>query len=479
VAAAASPPTRAEVYQQLGVDHVAADYGILVDTSASMKEGDLYGQVRGALRPLLDALSPQDHLSLITFDSVPTVRFSDRIGGSASQALGRLPAEPAGKFTDLGAAIGEALREFERPDAAGVNTLLLLTDGRHDPAAGSSYPTTSGQAWTALADRAHALRGRHRVSAFGIELGSGPTDAGLLQRVFSQASVLALPPGQIGGYLERVKLLTSAEKARAILASDRGGAVTVTWSGDSLSHLDLNRGHARVTVTLHSSMVHVPLELSGFRLSSTGLPIKASSLPEHLRLAPRGARAFQLDLAFPALGGFGLGRHTVHEHGTLALAAAVTPSWDRVLRDDLGMPLRPPLRTGAVPTRGSGRVGWSFLTLGALLALALALVGLVRLRSVRRKPRLRGSLSVIRDGEELLASDLRGRKARLGKGSLRLPEGKLEGSLMAVRRQARGDPIVEHGVKVVARANGRAQRAVLWSGGSLTVGDYQIQYTDD
>src|SRR6266545_2984088 len=112
--ASGRPAELAEVLQGLRVDTVPADYVLLIDTSRSMDQAGLYGPVRRSLRTLLDALDSSDHVSLITFDAHPTLRYSGT-ATAESGPLQRLPAAATGASTDIGAAIGAGLRELERP----------------------------------------------------------------------------------------------------------------------------------------------------------------------------------------------------------------------------------------------------------------------------------------------------------------------------------------------------------------------------
>ncbi|MGH3623700.1 MAG: hypothetical protein ACRDQ5_18215, partial [Sciscionella sp.] len=66
-----------QVLKALQVSQIDADYVILIDTSRSMEDGHLYENVQTSLRPLLTSLSPRDHLSLITFDTLSTLLYRD------------------------------------------------------------------------------------------------------------------------------------------------------------------------------------------------------------------------------------------------------------------------------------------------------------------------------------------------------------------------------------------------------------------
>lgn len=477
--ASGRPAELAEVLQGLRVDTVPADYVLLIDTSRSMDQAGLYGPVRRSLRTLLDALDPSDHVSLITFDAHPTLRYSGT-ATAESGPLQRLPAAATGASTDIGAAIGAGLRELERPDAQKVGTMLLFTDGKHKPPAGSPYSGSGGSAWRDLADRARVLRARHQLSGYSVELGSGPTDASLLSREFPDAEVLALPADQLRSFFQRVKLSTRVRKARSVLATDRTGAVAVSWPGGQLTRLELGRGSGEAAVTLRSTMAHVPVELTDLSLRTSGMPLRATGLPDRLTLGPGEERTFPLHLTSPRLGrGRSIGRRTVVRIGRLAVAATITSPWDQVLREDLNLPVRAGLTGQATAVRATGQVGWSPAAVVALALLLVALAGLLRLGHVRRQPRLIGTLIVTQGMEVVLNQELRGHSAKLGKGALSVPQSRLRGSVKGARRRSEHDEGPEHGVKLQARAGGRTRKGVLWNGDSLNVGSYEISYADE
>ncbi len=473
------PAEFAEVLQELRVDTVAADYVLLIDTSGSMDRAGLYGPVRRSLQLLLDALDPSDHVSLITFDARPTLRYSGTPTAEGGP-LERLPAAATGQSTDIGAAISAGLRELERPDAQTVGTMLLFTDGKHEPPAESPYSGTSGPVWRDLANRARALRDRHQVTGYPVELGSGPTDASLLSREFPDVEVLALPPDQLRSFFQRVKQSTRVRKARSVLAADRAGAVVVSWPGRRLTNLKLGRGNGEAVVTFQSTMAHVPLELTGVSLKASGITLRATGLPDRLTLEPGEERSLTLHLTFPPLSrGWSIGRRTVIQSGRLAVAATITSPWDQVLRENLNLPVHAGLIGQVTAVRATGQVGWSGAAVVASALLLLALAGLLRLGRLRRQPRLVGTLTITRGTEVVIDQGLRGRSAKIGKGTLSMPQPRLRGSVKGARRRNEDDERPEHGVKVRARANGRARKGVLWNGDSMDVGSYEISYADE
>lgn len=466
-----------DVLQALAVDKVAADYVVIVDTSASMREGNLYGQVREALRPLLEGLEPADHLSLLTFNATPGVRFVGPVGESPARALAQLPPDPAGCNaneragckTDIGDAIGRALDELERPGARAIGTIVLLTDGLHDPPTRSSYPKISGPAWDALSARAKALTGTHRITAYALALGP-QTDAALLKQVFLETAVLQLPPDQIGPYLQRIKDKTRLEKARQLLTSDLNGVIQTSWDTKKLHALDLNAGIGQAEVTLHSTMAHVPVALTGLELTAKGFAVEAHDLPKELSLAPGESRTLAVELHFSRPGGFDLCRRTITKRSRLILASTITSPWGEVLHRDLGLELRPQLTGAQADLEATGEVGWRYAPPGVcLVILLLALPLLYAAVHYVRQPRLVGVLGVSRDGQPLLEYPLGGHKTRL----------KVDGDSLrcAVRpKRRRYDGRTGCGVSIVAKSGGEVRRKTLWSHDGLEVGDYEITY---
>src|SRR5450759_3775370 len=353
-AAAAGPQaSRDEVFHALGVDEINADYVIAVDTSASMQDGDLYGQVTGALRPLLQALPPADHLSLLTFDTVPALRYSGPVGSPGDRALAQLPPRATGANTDLGNAISAAMRELQRPDAARIQTLILITDGKQDAPPGSAYPATSGPGWEQLATRAQALPAVHPIASYALAV-RPETDAAVLAQVMPETQVLNLPGDQVAGFFDRVKSDTRAAKARAVLRPDLSQPVQVSWRPADLAGLDLRRGTATTVVSLSSTTTRVPLTLSSLAVRSRGVDVQAVGLPDTLTLAPGATTALPLTLRFHQRGGFGWGQRSVTETGQLEVTGSFGSPWRAVVTDDLGLPFEPKLAGATVATRARG-----------------------------------------------------------------------------------------------------------------------------
>lgn len=197
---------------------VHADYIVLLDNSQSMAAPNRYPLTLAALPRLFEGLPAADHVSLSTFGrSVQNVYTGPP--RSAAYLVGRLPAQPTADATDLGPAIGAALDELERADAAPVAGVLLITDGLPDPPPDSPYADPASPAWAALVRRAHAVLRDDKV-IYPVLLGAGGFDDAEAARVLGNTVVLH--PGDLDRY--RNDLATVRTRAETAEARVRTGA---------------------------------------------------------------------------------------------------------------------------------------------------------------------------------------------------------------------------------------------------------------
>lgn len=436
--------SRGEVFAALGVDTVKADYVVIVDTSGSMREGNLYGQVVSSLGPLLAAVAETDHLSLLTFDTTPAIRYSGLVGSPSDRALGQLPSDARGEATDIGSAIDAGIQELERPDASSVGSLLLITDGRHDPPSGSGYQSTTGASWDALARRGAAVKSARGITSYALAL-IPDTDAALLNSVLPGTSVVALPADQLGPFLERVKEETRIQKARSLLSGDLPVRIDVSWDSSSLNDLDLNEGRGSTELVLTSRSKSIPVRLRDLRVvAAEGFSVDVAGLPDDVVLGPGESRTIRVQLRFPTAGGFGLGRSDVTRSGSVSLAAAVESPWQEVLRGDLGLPYEADVEQNSAPLRGRGQEGYGWPTL--VLIATPFLLGLLFLGFllVNRHPKLRGTVTATPSGQPSQKVQLGGRVVPIGttRGSrLSIPgKGRIVGKRVT-RKTGRGHDI--------------------------------------
>lgn len=418
VSAQAAPapdgPSRAQVYTALGLDDQPADYVVLVDTSWSMRQDGRYDTVRSTLRPFLESLSPKDHVALVAFDTRPDTRY---IGPAADTdaIMSRVPPGPTPSgATDVGAALETALGELERDDASEIASLVLVTDGQHDPGAGSRYPGTSGAAWATLQQRAQNIAKHTELAGYALPLGSGATGADLLDDVVPHTTVLRPDSVQdLGAYLQRAGERTRARKAQRVLAPDQGKGVTAAWSGSGRT--DLTDGTGTGRLTLSSTTRHVPMTVTGLRAAVGDPSVTVTGLPSRLTLKPGESRSFEVRLSGRLPDGPIPYERTDDADGTLAVSGEVASSWKRALEPavPLEVPEQVRVTRATVPLRGT--VGSPTL-LPALTAsvLVIALTAWLLWRRTHR-PRLRGALLLEPAFEEVIPDRiaLRGRKMTL------------------------------------------------------------------
>ncbi|GAB3841967.1 vWA domain-containing protein [Dactylosporangium cerinum] len=213
----AAPATEEEVYRALGLDRAGAQYVVLIDTSSSMR-GAPYSGVKASLRGFLAALDKTDDVTLVTFDNDAVVRFQGPAGDNPDGLIARLPADAGGAHTDIGRALEVAVGVLQGSTNP-ITTVLLLTDGKHDPPVGSRYPFTEGTSWTTLTQRAAETHKQH-LMGYAVPL-AGQTDAGLLTRIVPDARTLTI--ASIGDLEQQ---LAAPKKASRAAQAGRRSATT-------------------------------------------------------------------------------------------------------------------------------------------------------------------------------------------------------------------------------------------------------------
>ncbi|OIJ62791.1 vWA domain-containing protein [Streptomyces mangrovisoli] len=386
-------PTRAQIYDSLGLGDLPADYVILVDTSGSMAKDGRYDTVRSTLRTFLDHVSRKDRVALFTFDAHPQLRYEGPAGGSGTtdRILAQLPAAPTpGAETDIGAALDAAVTELERADVSSISSVVLVTDGEHNPPAGSSYPSAKGAPWTALHKRAEAVARHTDLAGYALPLGSQASGADLMRSVVTPTTVLRPTSiDDLSTYLQRAGDRTRLRKAARLLNPDVGKGVVLSWSGSG--PLAMTDGVARTTLTLTSRSRHVPLVVTGLHVSLTGPDATVTGVPDRVELAPGTSRTFRVTVR----GHVGADplpvRRTRHVDARLRADGKVGTDWAAVLRPDIDLRVPARVATGA-PVPMAATVG-SPLTLPLTIALlvALSLLGWLLWRRTHR-PQLRGEL---------------------------------------------------------------------------------------
>ncbi|RAO19871.1 vWA domain-containing protein [Micromonospora noduli] len=415
--AAAAPANSDEVYAALGVNKVAADYVVMVDVSRSMRDGGRYEQVRRALRSFLAALAPDDRVALVTFADSARVVHDGPVGRAPDQLVAKLPRSADGRYTDIGAAIETSLRLLAREGVPPIATVVLLTDGRHDPPVGSAYPFEQGYAWNELVRSGRSLK-KTSLTAYAVPL-TGSTGAPLLARVYPGAKLLAPTSiDRLGDQLEQPKASARAAKARSVLGDDVSHGVQVVWPAGAGR---LGAGRTRLEVRLRSTTTKVPLVVDHLLVRSDRPDVRLSVPGGPVELPAGGTATVPVTVDWDAGPRRVAPLARVTADATLTLDGEVGSAWAEVLTDELGVDFAPRLDGGR--TRGAlsaqrGSIGW--WSLGAALLTAMAVAGWWG-RGRRRHPALAGTLR-LRDasgGERDLA--LSGRRTAITADSTGLP----------------------------------------------------------
>ncbi|MEV0895646.1 vWA domain-containing protein [Actinoplanes sp. NPDC049802] len=383
----AAPPGIDEVYTALGVDSVPSDFVVMVDVSGSMR-GARYTQLRQSLTGFFAALAPEDRVTLIPFGERATAT-TRQVGREPGRLSAGLPRDAAGAYTDIGAALEAAVGTLARPDAPPLATVVLLTDGRHDPGPRSAYPLTQGHNWNLLAGRAAKLN-KSALRAYAVPL-SGATGAPLLRKVFPDAGVLApTSVDRLTAQLARPKAEARAAKARSLLATEITEPVRVSWPSGPIG-----AGESTIGVRVQNPMPHVPLVLEGLAVAG------AEVAPGPVELPPGATVTVPVTVDWDPGPRALAPVKTVTESRDLQLTGRVTSPWSAVLTEQLGLTLNPELAAAPGRREFSAQRGslWWWVT-AAVLLVALVVV-LARWRRRRLAPALAGAVMIQRgDGQQ-------------------------------------------------------------------------------
>ncbi|MGH9835740.1 MAG: vWA domain-containing protein [Blastocatellia bacterium] len=277
--------------QVFQIDLPSADTAILMDASLSMRN-HRYADVRQAVIEFASTGAGKETLSLRVFGDVPSSPLEGAADKLAGNVADHLPPEPMFHNTDLGMAIQKGLEFFERNGAGEVQVLFLLTDGQHQPPAGSPYTRdfANDPNWQALRRRAQELCRQRQVLVYGFGLGS-QTDISLLLKIFpaSNVEVVVGDAAQVATIFRRVREnLRFAQLRRAVEQELNTGGIEVRFAQSAVVSKV-----ASITqpVTIRNRYRHLPVVLESINLQNTAgasreITCEMESLPRDLTLAP-------------------------------------------------------------------------------------------------------------------------------------------------------------------------------------------------
>jgi len=380
------------VLRGLGVSAIPAELIFLVDISDSMSpaKNNLYPTVRQKVLDFLGVLAqedPQDLVGVILF-SKPSANQVFQPGPPDPDFW--LPETPQYTIgTDLGYAFHQAVQMLSQaPPGIKVGGVLLLSDGqsyapkKNDPIYGGNGFTAPG--WNAL--RVSVKNLPMTVTGYDVPLTDNTNYTANQHAALSQVfpSVQTLPGGasNLGAALDQAKLKILDSKVVSAASPDNGRGVQVSWGGlpgTGGTPLDLEAGHADVTVTVTARTHRVPLYLSGMSVTSAGLPVTMKGyLPASQKLAAGASKTWHVRLTWtPRASGMTWtgGPSTVRGH--LVLKAAAASSYTPTLRSAYGYTTFSAggLNGGeSAPFPATVAAKWSILL---LLLIALVLVALL------------------------------------------------------------------------------------------------------
>lgn len=272
-----------------------------------MQEEGRWGRARDAVSGLADSLTPDDHVTLITFhDGAETVFEGE--DPDADTLLDALPAEPTGDQTDIGAAIDEGVDALNRDGASDIAAFVLLTDGELDAAEDSDFVTADAPAWDDLRTRADEATADRQVGAFALSLGP-ESDAGLLTQVFPNAQVAT--PDDIVAFLSGLTDEVTRFRVGEILAPELEQPVTVT-----LTEPTVDGATATLIATWTSTTTYLPTTVSAVQLTPAVEGAALGMDPATLDLSPGQTQTSTVTITLPP-----------GTDAAVALAATLTSPW--------------------------------------------------------------------------------------------------------------------------------------------------------
>ncbi|WP_144120856.1 vWA domain-containing protein [Catellatospora sichuanensis] len=410
-AIASAVDTCKQVCESLKAANKRAHYVFLLDVSHSMHDrqlGNLYERAIGIMRHTLAFMTPEDHVTIITFSDKPSVGRQGPLGDSPDLALRGLPKSADGSNdVNLGLAIDQAITAAEADDDAAATTLLLITDSLHLPLPESKYPFRDGRKWDELRSRAEAL-GAGRLLAFYAGLRAN-SDAALMRSVIPDAADFAV---KSPGYAQRLVATTRDSMARSLLLEEADGVVSVSWPRDEVLD-NIRMGRNVFPVIFRNRSKYLPITVHELRITVTGGKAAAYPSADRLTLQPNASETIDVTLEWPA----GPASMAPSDIETINETLEITGRFDSPYLSEvesLGVSKNWHLDDASQMVRGSVELGhpriWGIGT-GLAIVITLALLILFR-----RRPKLIGRLKAGGAGESTSSFGevyLEGRKIRV------------------------------------------------------------------
>jgi len=482
----------AALRQQFGLDATRADFVVTIDVSGSMSQepGAPYPGVKAAYQGLVRSVPAGDSVGLITFGTTATDAYLNTPLNSPAErqaAIDALPPTANQQNTDIGAGIKLSLDRLERPSATYVQTLVFMTDGKHQPPRGSEFPTTEGAAWNDLRARADKLTAAHKLLIYGIGLGSGEsTDINILRTVFPDARIVSAPSSQLPAlFKDATDLVDLARLKKPVLDEvlrDREGIKTaVTAPAKLTTPLDLQ-------LVLTNTLPHLPVSVLVRGVTVTdrrghAVPATIDAPPQRISV-PAGGNAALVVHARPDLQKQGrrIGQEVREQDFSVRLDATARPEpVDLLEKVNDGQPLEVKI-TEPNPVTLEQKWGWvlkAVLAVIALVIIALVSAYIVYRRRLRLPP-LSGSIVEI--GGQGRRLDLSGTKLVIPSTEWLLPAAG-NAAVELFTKRGRPNQVFMQTKRPVVKATEYGRMTILVGekrlnlADSLQVGGAQLRYT--
>lgn len=329
-----SAPTLQELADSYGVAKVPAEILAVVDTSDSMvTDGHPppWPQVVTGYRALIDAASDYDEPALITFSDVANMRWRPVPLSSAqtrAEAKAALPlAKPRGPATDIGAGLDAAVALLRAAGSPQIQTMVFITDGKHNPPAGSPYQGTTGGNWGPLRLAAQRLQAAHGddLSVYAYGLGpTGGTDVGIVKSIFPRTQIVSFPTSQLAEFIKDLAADALRARVRPEVVADLRTPVTASLTAGSLS----NDTEATLTMANPRKGLPATVDLRSIRVTDAdGDPVPIDLTTGPITLAP-GQRSDLSVVLHPANA----------DHGFSWGEKVDTRTWNVVVEASSGVP---------------------------------------------------------------------------------------------------------------------------------------------
>ncbi|HEV2634590.1 MAG TPA: vWA domain-containing protein [Actinocrinis sp.] len=365
----------ADILDSLNLQAAPTSYVILVDVSGSMLADGLFSKVRSDFPDLISQFGPNDDVAVDTFGDEPeTLRALGPVdqGANPAHALDDVRIDP-NAATDTGGALQLAYNQLSGPtaDPTKVGVVLLLTDGKPDPPASSSFylqgiNSLSDSAalsaairdsgpWQGLRTDFAKLSPQMTVLGCGLALQSGLDLSPVVGFVFADPLVDDQPQvPTVHSFVQQAQTAAQTKQAASVLAADSGAGVTAQITapgGASWQDYPIGSGTASATVTFTANSKNVPLQVSDARLSASGgLTVSASGLPASFAVTPGHPVTFPVTLTWPQPDAGSMGGGTKPISANLTVAGTVSSPWAATIVSSFDQSYLPGSVTGSSAT---------------------------------------------------------------------------------------------------------------------------------